>query len=355
MSISLQHRFSLMIAFIFAAFALGYAKHHQEREDMKRRFELMKMKTICVGRILIDVPERARVSYRGARLSGWEISSWLETEEKFLERISGEEIKLKSQKNEKGGVSLEQVREIHSGYAHGRIFVSNRLWLEMFPFGVKEESQAISIRAILRSHDVTFSLFAEVRSDSDIEEIEKIVTQLRRRNDDEIPAQPGFCFERGFLTEPLDADQSEFTAVFLGLDEHPDLAMALSTFAGVAQGKTLLQRDAANQIKQRYSSRFHVLREGPRVLNGLPGEELLERVDEPNGSVLHGFMWESLTKRDDVYRPLLTLELDTGRGHPGRPVNSSLSEPEVLALWEKISGSLRIRPVSESHGREAAR
>ncbi|MYM75585.1 hypothetical protein GTP56_25795 [Duganella sp. FT134W] len=346
MKLSPKRWLSFVITVIGIAFILGHQQHQKKRENMGRHFEIMKMKTICVGRFLIDVPEKASLSYRGARLSGWDISSWLETDEKFLERISNEEIKLKSQKNEKGQVSLEQIHEIKGDHVHGRLFVSDRIWLEIFPYGVKEVSQAITIRAILRAHDVTFNLFAKIRSDNDVQEIEKIVTQLRRRLDDEIPEQPGFCFDRGFLTEPLDADQSEFTAVFLGLKEHPDLAIALSTYAGVAQDKSLLQRDAENDIKQQYHSRFHVLRQGPRALNGLLGEEVLERVDEPNGSVLHGFMWELLAKKDDVYRPLLTLELDTGRGPPGRPVNASLSDPEVLALWEKISGSLRVRPIS---------
>ena len=73
--------------------------------------------------------------------------------------------------------------------------------------------------------------------------------------------------------------------------------------------------------------------------------EILERVDEPNGSTLQSFMWESLSKKDDVYLPNLILEFSTGHGKPGAPVNSSMSDAEALALWEKISASLRRRPV----------
>ncbi|MYN19959.1 hypothetical protein GTP81_24760 [Rugamonas sp. FT107W] len=42
------------------------------------------------------------------------------------------------------------------------------------------------------------------------------------------------------------------------------------------------------------------------------------------------------------------LEFDTGHGQPGKPVNSSLSDAEALALWDKISSSLRRRPVGGS-------
>jgi len=84
------------------------------------------------------------------------------------------------------------------------------------------------------------------------------------------------------------------------------------------------------------------------MLNGIPGEELLQRVDEPNGAKVHGFMWESLADQNDVYLPNLILEFDTGLGRPGNPVNSSLSDAEALALWDKISSSLRRHTTRET-------
>ncbi|WP_343732637.1 T6SS immunity protein Tli4 family protein [Duganella sp.] len=310
--------------------------------------EIMKMKTMCIGRFLIDVPENAIVSYRGASFSGWDISSWLETDEKFFNRITQEEIKLKTEKNERGGVTLEQVHEVKNERLQGRIFVFGRKWLESFPRGVRKESQVVEIRAFARSENITYRFYAEFRDDTDVQELERIIGQLRRRGIDEIPTQAGFCFENAFLTEPLDVNDAEYTSMFVGLKEHPDLAIALSTLAGIALQKPFLQREAENTVKNEYRSRFHTLREGPRTLAGVPGGEVMDRVDEPNGSVLHDFMWESLNTTDNVYRPLLTLELSTGHGQPGRPVNSSLSDVEVLALWEKMSASLRVRPISDS-------
>ncbi|WP_432380629.1 T6SS immunity protein Tli4 family protein [Duganella sp. P38] len=310
--------------------------------------KIMQMKTMCVGRFLIDVPENAIVSYRGASLSGWDISSWIEADEEFFARLAEEEAKHKTGKNERGHVSLEQVREIKNQNVQARIFVYDRMWLEMFPGGVRKESQVVAIRAFARSHDVTYSFYSKIRYDTDVQELERIIGQLRWRKKDEIPMQSGFCLENAFLTEPLAPDDSEYTSMFVGLKEHPDLAIALSTLAGVAPQTPYLQRDAENTVKNEYRSRFHTLREGPRTLAGVPGGEVMDRVDEPNGSVLHDFMWESLNTTDNVYRPLLTLELSTGHGQPGRPVNSSLSDVEVLALWEKTSASLRVRPISES-------
>lgn len=312
---------------------------------MEEGIKLMKMKTVCVGRFLLDVPEDATVSYRGASLSGWELSSWLEGDDAFLDRLASLEAKLRMEKNRRDGVSLELTKDTRNSYSRGRIFVFNRDWLNGFEDGKKTVEQVVSILAFVRSHDVTYKFDAKIRIDRDVDELEKIIGQLRWRGEHEIPEQKGFCFKNGMLVEPLSADLAEYTGIFLGLKNHPDLAMAFTTMAGIDPGQTLLQRDAANEIKQKYRSRFHVLREGPRNLNGIPGEEVLERVDEPNGSTLQGFMWESLGKQDDLYLPSLILEFDTGHGQPGKPINSSLSDAEALALWDKISSSLRLRPV----------
>ncbi|NVM76183.1 hypothetical protein FHW83_001978 [Duganella sp. SG902] len=308
---------------------------------MEHHIAAMKMKTVCVGRFLMDVPEKAMVSYRGATVDGFDISSWVETDEEFLARNTTQEVKLRSEKNEKGQVSLEQVREIKSEYLHGRLFVFNRQWLPSFSNGVKEIEEVITTSAFVRAREVTYKFYSKLQDDAGILELEKLLGQLRWRGEEELPSQPGFCFDRALLVDPLSADVSEITGIFVGLKDPPDLAIALNTFSAANENKPLLQRDAENDIKQAYLNRFHTLREGPRALAGVPGEELLERVDEPNGSVLHGFMWESLRKKNDPARPLMVLELDTGKGQPGKPVNSSLSDTEVLALWDKMSNSLR--------------
>lgn len=335
----------LMFVLASCVLVIAWTNHNAEVKKMNEGMKLMKMKTLCVGRFLLDLPDDAKVSYRDASLSGWEISSWVEEDKEFLDRLTSQEVQLKSEKNKKGSMSLENIKDVKNSELHGRIFVFNRNWLDGFENGKKTVDQVVSIRAFVRSREVTYKFEAEIRWDADVEKLEKIIGQLRWRGEHEIPDQDGFCFNRGILVEPIIAEQAEYTGIFLGLKEHPDLAIAFTTMAGIDPGRTLLQRDAENDIKQQYRNRFHVLREGGRTLNKIPGEEVLEHVDEPNGSSLQDFMWESLGKQDDVYLPSLILELSTGHGQAGKPVNSSLSDAEALALWGKISNSLRRRPI----------
>jgi hypothetical protein len=69
-----------------------------------------------------------------------------------------------------------------------------------------------------------------------------------------------------------------------------------------------------------------------------------------NWTTRYAFQWEMPGKQDDVYAPVLKLELESGTNPVagGKPVNSSLSEAAMTYLWQKILNSIRIRPTVTS-------
>jgi hypothetical protein len=102
--------------------------------------------------------------------------------------------------------------------------------------------------------------------------------------------------------------------MFASLKGHPDVAIRLDTAVLDKLQESLLTRDAKNDINTRFAANIKNLGKGSRELNGLAGEELLDRFKEGNGTTGHVFMWESFGKPSDVLAPSITLELQTGRG-----------------------------------------
>jgi hypothetical protein len=72
---------------------------------------------------------------------------------------------------------------------------------------------------------------------------------------------------------------------------------------------------------------------------------VLERVHELNFATTYGFVWEMQGVPDDPQQPFVSLELHGGISpRPGgKPVDTSLHEDAVLALWDSISSSIRLR------------
>jgi len=312
--------------------------------NMTAEMQDLKMKPTCVGRFVIDLPADAEVSYRGAMVAGWSIVTYEETDEQFTARLEERENQLSGQKNERGMPSLESTRQFDGHGVYGKVRVFDRQWIPGLPH--EPITEAVKAEAMIRVQKHSFNLSMKYVNDNDLKELTKLVTQFRSREENEIPAEAGFCFDGGFITEPLKVEQSERTTMFVGLNGHPDVSIALSMIAGITTPKTLLQRDADAPTINANRSRFHTLRRGARALNGEPGEEILDRVHEFNGNYCHSFMWELIhNKTDSVFTPQMSFELSTGHSESGTTVDSSLTDAQALALWDKMLSSLRVRPV----------
>jgi hypothetical protein len=314
-------------------------------KNMTAEMKDLKMKSICVGRFLIDVPPDAELSYRGAMIAGWSIATYEnETDEQFAARIEKKEAQLSNEKNERGSPNLEKTHQVDKNGVRGKIHVFGREWIRGLPN--EPLSESVRIEAMIRVQKHSFNLTINYADDKDLDELSELVTQFRSREENEIPTEAGFCFDGGFITEPIVVPQKERTTMFVGLNGHPDVSIMLDMTAGITTPKTLLQRDADASVGDENSSRFHTFRRGPRPWNGHAGEEVLERVHEFNGNYGHAFMWELIhNKTDNVFTPLMSFELSTGHGHPGTTVDASLTDAQALALWDKMLSSLRVRPV----------
>jgi hypothetical protein len=82
------------------------------------------------------------------------------------------------------------------------------------------------------------------------------------------------------------------------------------------------------------------LRAHRRTIGGITGDELVRRVDETNDAVVYTFWWEVAGTETDVLVPHVVFKMYAGKGDNG-PVPSSLSQDAAMALWDKISSSIR--------------
>jgi hypothetical protein len=125
------------------------------------------------------------------------------------------------------------------------------------------------------------------------------------------------------------------------------MGLAFDSIPGGHTDRSLLARVADTDAEASADEMLRVtkLRLGQRTINGIDGEEVLERVRELNFTTGYSFMWEVAGVKDDPLQPYLLLNMETGTNpRPGgTPVDSSLHEDAVLALWDSISSSIRLR------------
>ncbi len=315
------------------------------------------MKTMCVGRFLIDLPADAQVRFGEAFLAGWDISTYTaETDEQFANRLTKTETDLKGAKNEHGRNSLESANEVSQDGFQGKIFEFEREWTTLIRNGKNVTIEDVSVNGHVRANGLSFDFIAKGTWPGHSKRLAEIVSQLKPLAADEIPSEPGFCIERGVIRDPLTADQRERVTIFVGIADHPDIAIVLDTAAGLNPSGSLLARADQGSTRRQFPSFFHTIRRGERTLAGIPGEEILDKVSERTGTAGHKFRWESFGEKNNVLRPELSLMLGSGHGPRAgsKPVNSSLRDDAILALWDKISSSLRVRPTKAAKPAAAA-
>jgi hypothetical protein len=310
------------------------------------------MKTVCVGRFLIDVPASAQVSIGSAAVDGFDIVNYgKETREQFDGRMAQREAEINAGKNRAGLKNMESVQAIRQDVVNGKIFVFDRKTSYYFAYGEKIPTESISVNGYAHVNNMSFGFIANGYKPELASGLSVLLAQLQPMGKDTVPTQPGFCLDGAFLRDRASGEPDESIVMFAGLPGHEDLGIALATIAGTTPGPGLIERNAANRAgPYAFLNAFlSTLLEGKRSINGMEGDELAFRARERNFSTGYTFDWEMQGTKDNVLRPLVSLELQTGLSlHAGgQPVQSSLSEAAVSDLWRRMSSSLRVRPVAQ--------
>ena len=92
------------------------------------------------------------------------------------------------------------------------------------------------------------------------------------------------------------------------------------------------------------------IKEGDRKIGDHPGQEWLMKAPNDHGQQAHLFTWEAPGLHADELHPKIRIELQSGNSDGGldpRPI--SMTDKQVLELWDRILNSLRLRPTEDGN------
>jgi hypothetical protein len=336
----------IVIVGLAGTWALGAVRDKHEVARMTEQ-----MKTVCVGRLLIDMPVEAQIKLTRQRIDGFDIAAFDESREDFRTRLAAREAEIRARPDRNGGnKNMESATEVKtdSGFV-GKIFVHTRTVSKgQSSDGLSVEHyryEGIAVEALVHADGVSIDLVTNDYDAALIENLPKLVAKLVPNPGDQIPSEPGFCIGRAYFRDPLTADQGEEIMMFARLPSRPDIRFSLILAAGTppdTQG--LLERGADSDARMAVDDKVRVskLRAAPRTIGGLAGDELGERCIERNDAVVYSFWWEVNGTEDDVFVPHIVFTMETGNSNNG-PVPSSLSQGAAAGLWDTVSSSIRLR------------
>ncbi|GAB2866417.1 hypothetical protein GCM10027277_39110 [Pseudoduganella ginsengisoli] len=183
---------------------------------------------------------------------------------------------------------------------------------------------------------------------------EEVARQLRARKDNEIPSGEGICIDGAIADR-----RSTYENIQLGirLAEFPDVHFSIESRKNlnyVKPQQDFLDRYASSERMARahgqgkWYDRIKFFSRESRTVLEWNGQQVLARVPAlPGSHDRHEFNFYSVGAANDPFHPEVDIELDTGLKDNKKGARApSLTDAEALALWDKLLGSIKIRPVA---------
>lgn len=317
---------------------------------LQRLFE--KTKTVCFGRFVLDVPASATVVPGPAGLDGGDIVRYPDERLNLKQRMETQRDEFKEMK-EQGYVDEDFINE-HPLF--GQI-VDGSVPGQKLVYGTRNyASSSIDSYFAIGKDLFVQRANSEIPGDATVSELAQVAGNLRARAAHDIPNEAGLCFDGSFL--PGDLNDLEFENVALGvrLKEFPDVHFSVDARKN---GKWLIE---SSKLEPRLKSAekeggflyslVKFLRRGERQLGEWRGEEALAHMPANRASTdAHEFLFMSLGAIKDPFHPKLDVQLNTGvKDNRTASVHPSLTDEEAVALWDKLTTSIRLRPAVNSKG-----
>ena len=330
-----------------AAWAAGQLRSAHDRAMVTNM--MGQKQTVCVGRFLVDVPTAAEFSVSGERILGFAIDTIEENEAAFAERLATREVEIRAHDATDDHIGEGGMIGAHNLTIPGLVgwsFIYGRSRGYLMDGDRCIDMESVSVEAHTHLDGFSFTLSATAVQEECARGAEALLANLRVCGENEIPSVPGgFCIWSAVSVEPPPKHKSEWVTLHVALPGHPDMGLAFDS-----TDSTLLERIANTDAEAGGVEMLSLikLRPGKRSINGIHGEEEIERVREANFTTGCSFMWEAQGSTDDLLQPYLLMNMETGTNPRlgGRPVDSSLYEDAVLAFWDGIALSIGLRGTS---------
>ena len=304
--------------------------------------------TFCLGRFLIDMPQGARLHGAGYKYDFAQIEKPKAMSlEQFNKVVNEREAQLKAVKHR---VEPSLLRQTVRPNASSRILV---FWEQDFT------SAGVEIEGYRWIDGTRFLVTDEADTEKQalaVERMEQIVSGLRPRTVSDIPTDPGYCFEGGFIANERWKSGEEIDISFR-FPDHPGAALVVQIYPLRASRRDPPLLDRVGGVMGAIgavANRVQVLRRGDKAVGGFKGQEYLVAGSDHPGKPGQLFTWETQGE-GTLQEPVIKIELRTGKvDDKGNPQATRWSNEEAMAVWDRILMSFKVRPVSSSEPKKTS-
>jgi hypothetical protein len=320
-----------------------------------------KTKTVCFGRFVVDVPSSATVAWGdadvplGISVYPDGVDEVKALAQKFIDELQSEKAIYHNH------VSL-LISADDVSHPEGKIITG---------YDGFEALTDLKINGYFRLHNHGVVINARPLQDMKsqvLADITSIARRLRLRSENEVPSEPGNCIEYAFLPDKQDSEsqpRAELLRIGFRLKEFPDAHLSIYVAPSnpynaegdslQAQWKRIFDGPMSREEKKVFAN-TKFFRQSPRQIHDWQtGYEVLMRSpDEESSHSHHDFQIKFTGVPHDPFKPYADIKFETGVAeNAAGATKASLTDEEALAIWDKITSTIRVRPTSASPDKTA--
>ena len=328
----------------------------KEKQMTDKLFEQTKPQ--CIGRYLFDVP----VSFNNAAVGQVKINEMRIASKRLYPPAFAQRIRLREQElNNSPTVDprdLPYLKQVYRINDNAVIFDRN-----------VNESVAGGMRVLeghLYSKGVAFILYSEFLDHTNpkyldkknmlknaglsesslnnkpqkLAEMQNLLSRLKGREDDEVPAQPGICIPDGFINDVGVISKDVIDIIY----NNDDFGLIINSDNTLRKSETLLERAGEiNTTLIRVGA--HTLKKGAVKLPEINGEEWLMKgkqdIYHPEEKSVSAYRFTFYGNEDvvDSRHPIFSVELNNS----GKETKN-YTDSQLVNIWDRITRTFRYRP-----------
>lgn len=309
------------------------------KEQAMTTTEKSQWMTHCVGRFLIDLPPDAEYVGGHFEYGFAKIERRAMDQSQFLKEVDAFEKQLRETRH-KSGTSLLLKRDALD--ENGRVL---GYWDR------DDQDVAVDLSGYRWINGQRYL----ARSGADPDRLDGAAMRLRailnnlQPMQTNAPTTKGFCIDHAMIADD-GSSKNESLSMRFRLKNHPDIVVDLATNRNAGEPpESLLSRKpgvfSGLGLLGATLGGIRNIREGDRKIGDHPGQEWLLKAPNDQGQQAHLFTWEAPGLHRDPLHPQIRIDLQSGNSDGGLdPIPISMTDQQMLELWEKILRSLRLRP-----------
>jgi hypothetical protein len=311
-----------------------------------------KTKTICFGRFMVEVPASTTVIWGGA-----DIPLGVNIYPNGIEEVKASAQKFINELKSEKAIYLNDIP----------LLISVENWKEpegqiITGYDGFEAIGLLKINGYFRlSNDGVIVESRPLEEDREraTRRIKSIAHRLRLRAENEVPTEPGNCIEYAFLPDepgPPKEPPAELLSIGFRLKEFPDVHLSIQIRPSnphYSESDSLewqlerLERDLKAKDPNHPMLKTVYFRRGPRQIhdwvNGFEG--LSRSPEQPKVHSIHDFAIAFRGVAGDYLKPFADIRMQTGVADNAiGATKASLTDEEAIAVWDKITSTIRVRP-----------